>query len=310
MSQIPANLSINLVTRTEGVQPYNQCQLWDGTYTPSGTATSQVLPVLTTSGSALASGTPYFLSASGCAAGPTGKYYGTLYGNNFTGSVSIKTYTTDALGAGATSNTLSYTFVPASASGLLINAGPDASTILNYYTLSSATVTGGATPYTYSWTVVSGTGAAVKFTPGIGTGASATSTTLKPSFTGMNVNGTWSLKLMVTDGSGATGSDNISITRTGAPPPLTMGVTVDWGTWNIDIFTGTSPYNFNIISTVDFYPATAGSFPGPDKGGTTEPQKDCPAGASNPWRIEVTDASGQTVSATGTLINSNFFVCP
>jgi hypothetical protein len=238
MANINSNQTVNLYTTvTGGLQPYDQCARWSGSYTASNGNTG---PIVVSTAPFAPPNAPFIESNNTpCSIPGTdgGSLTGTLVANGFTGSISVWVDVADSSGIFKESNTKSYTVLPVTA--LIVNAGPDyalSGAGPHNFSVGGATASGGSPPYTYLWTQSwPGTNPERSFfTPG--TFPFATSTALLPDLKEFNSNGTYNFQLTATDNSGQTGTDSMQVTVTGAtPPPLgPSDASIIWETTSFD----------------------------------------------------------------------------
>ena len=192
-------------TLSGGVQPYDPCTTWMGSYT-AGNGTTGTLPI---NGGPYSNGFAY-IQSSNCVSG-NGTLTGTFYPNGFTGAVGLWVYAKDASGLSDESNHLEYNVILETQFN--VAAGSDATISNTTYTLQGA-ISGGSVPYTSSWvTQIKPAGAPNPvFTP------SAVGTTV-PVVTNLTTDGTYTFRLNGADSAGHTGIDSVNITVTGQTPP-------------------------------------------------------------------------------------------
>ena len=206
-------------TLSGGVQPYDPCTTWAGSYTASNGTTG----LLYINGGPYVSGNPY-IQSSNCVSG-NGTLTGTFYPNGFTGAVGIRVYAKDASGIADESNYLEYSVIPEFQFN--VSAGPDVTISNTSYTLQGA-ISGGTPPYTSSWTTM--------FKP-VGTFPSyaPSSSVTGPFVANLVVDGTYTFRLSGADSAGHTGSDSVNVFVTGQTPP-TIPFAIQWdnsiGTFN------------------------------------------------------------------------------
>ena len=233
MSNITINQTIFLnTTLYGGVQPYDYCARWVGSYTASNGSTG-LMPI---NPLVVANGVPYISSDGPCSVTPTkGSLTGLFEPNGFTGNINIWVYGKDAVGLEDISNVITYGVL--SPGALVVNAGPDSivagpATSVNF---TGATATGGLPPYTYSWSVPIGSSNPSSTTIQL-------TTDLQPTVLGFSQDGVYTYQILVTDNNGITGTDIKIVTASGyTPAPLpSTDVTICTQIWqkeNLDVST-------------------------------------------------------------------------
>jgi hypothetical protein len=225
MSNINTTQTVYLYTAISGgIQPYDQCARWNGSYTASNGTTGSIVvdtSALTNVPFIDSNNTPCSIPGT-----DGGSLTGTLIPNGFTGTLSVWVDVADSSGIYKESNTKTYSVVPLTA--LLVNAGPDQSisgagpTLI---TFNGAAVSGGTPPYTYAWSQDIFTNPDITYF--------SNSADLQPTATGFNNDGTYVFELSATDstpGTPLTGTDTITVTVTGAtpPPPPIPSAALSW----------------------------------------------------------------------------------
>jgi hypothetical protein len=190
-------------TLSGGIQPYDPCTTWVGSYT-AGNGSTGAIPV-----NFQAVGTPY-IQSSNCVSG-NGALTGAFYPNGFTGDVGLWVYAKDASGIADESNHLEYTVILQNTFN--VSAGPDVTTNSTSYTLAGA-ISGGVLPHTAVWSVVSQpTGSAlVEFVPD--------EFQLNAEATSLDTNGFYTFRLNGADSGGQTGTDTMKVKVQGQAPPF------------------------------------------------------------------------------------------
>jgi hypothetical protein len=261
-----SNLSLTLI---EGIEQPRTCVGWAGSYGPSYEGPiSGPLEILASGENTATSGTPYVRTTSSAGCNPSdGGLTGVFNANGFTGFATVSAIVTDAVGVTGLSNPANFNCI--SAGSFVVNAGPDVSISSPTFSVSQASATGGTPPYTLNW---SNNTRPSELTAGQITIANPG--TLNPTFGGLSVNGTYTFTLSGTATNGATSSDTVTLTRTGATPGFTMtnsGLIIDnspttdvnrqWqGSWS----GGTPPYSWSLArisgsTTVTFSPNSGSS---------------------------------------------------
>ena len=196
-------VSLN-TTLSGGIQPYDPCTTWMGSYT-AGNGTTGMLPI---NGNPYPPGVAYIESSSGVC--PLGSLTGTFYPNGFTGDVGLWVYAKDASGIADESNHLEYTVILEDAFN--VSAGPDVTINNTSYTLQGA-ISGGTQPYNFSWATITKPSGAPNpvYTP---TYVGVTG----PLVTNLVTDGTYTFRLAGADSASHTGSDSVNIVVTGQTP--------------------------------------------------------------------------------------------
>lgn len=222
------NTSVQLATFIyDGLQPTDPCTQWYGTY--ENGITGGILTVSSSKSPSL--GIPYISTSVVDCALPnsnSGSLTATFFPNNYTGTVEFTNTVSDALGRSEISNSLTYICVEPG--GLVVDAGPDASSLLASYDFVGATHSGGVGPYTYAWSVSSAPiGTNVLFDGG--------GTILNDTAIGLTVNGDYEFELSVEPAVGSPVTDIVTITRTGAPtaPPISWQFFLTAGAGSLQI---------------------------------------------------------------------------